>query len=306
MKERITGLALAIVLTAVTAAAQKAASSVPASTPGSSVEQLPPGDAMKLAPLQARKQLEDALAKKYSGPWSQCALLICGSADLEPASGLQVRLNGFEFSAPYKWKGLLKDQGAVQEKIVVKFSKVSDYLSIKKMPMMRTPKPVYVVGFLQAGKKDVPFHMMELLWTEQAVAQGFADAFNRLVYLAHQGGPNSREGFLLFATEAKAWRENPQKPPLPADADRERILAENAIREKDLNRAIAHYENGLLIHPMWPEAWFNTALIYGELQDYESAANSMRRYLELMPNAPDAQAAREKLVIWEDKAGGNR
>jgi hypothetical protein len=28
----------------------------------------------------------------------------------------------------------------------------------------------------------------------------------------------------------------------------------------------------------------------------------MRHYLVLMPDAPDAKAAREKVIIWEDKA----
>lgn len=301
MKRALAGITVSLILCGV-AWAQKPAAREAGPGLRISAGELPPGDAMKLTPLQARRVIEEAIAKKYYGNWSQCALLICGSADLEPASGVQVRLSGFEFSAPYAWKGILKDQGRDDAKVVVNFAKVSDYISLKKMPMMRTPKPAYVVGFIRAGQKDVPLYMMQLLWTDPTVAQKFVDAFNRLVYYAHHGGPNSREGFLVFATEAKAWRENPQKPEMPEAADRERILAENAIREKDLNRAIAHYESGLLIFPMWPEAWFNMALIYGELQDYGNAANSMRRYLELMPNAPDAQAAREKLVIWEDKS----
>jgi hypothetical protein len=260
----------------------------------------PPGAAMKLSPAEARKMLEDAINKKYVGEWAQCLMLICGKARVEPVSDVHVRLNGFEMSAPYVWTGGLK--GEDRAPVNVSFRRAPDYLLVVKMPMMRTPKPLYVVGFQRLKKADQPFLMMKLLWTNEAVAQQFADAFNRLVYYSHQGGPNSPEGFLLFAFAAKSWREAPQKPPLPDAADRERILAENAIREKDLNRAIEHYEAGLLISPMWPEAWFNTALIYGELQDYASAANSMKHYLELMPNAPDSAAAREKLIIWEDKA----
>ncbi|HUQ49078.1 MAG TPA: tetratricopeptide repeat protein [Terriglobales bacterium] len=264
----------------------------------------PPGNAMKLTPAEARAVLESTILKKYAGEWAQCLMLICGKARLEPASDVRVQMNGFEMSAAYMWTGGLK--GEDTNKVSVAFNRVPDYISVVKMPMMRTPKPLFVVGFLRAGKKDAPLHMMKLTWTDQNVAQEFADAFNRLVYHAHHGGPNSPQGRLLFASAAKSWRENPHKPALPDAADRERILAENAIREKDLNRAIAHYEAGLQLFPMWPEAWFNTALIYGELQDYGSAANSMRNYLELVPGAPDAAAAREKLIIWEDKARGNQ
>lgn len=296
---RILSGGLFVVLLVTAAAAQKAAEPRPV-RPAILQGEEPPGNAMKLSPAEARKLVEQAIQKKYAGEWSQCMMLICAKARLEPASNVQVRMNGFEMSADYVWTGGLKGEDAKRVKVV--FAAAPDYLSIKKMPIMRTPKPLYVVGFIRAGQKDAPLEMMKLLWTDEAVAQQFVDGFNRLVYYAHHGGPNSPQGFLLFAAQAKAWRENPQKPPLPDAADRERILAENAIREKDLNRAIAHYEAGLTVHPMWPEAWFNTALIYGELEDYGSAANSMRRYLELMPNAPDAQAAREKLIIWEDKA----
>ncbi|HUS19081.1 MAG TPA: tetratricopeptide repeat protein [Terriglobales bacterium] len=260
----------------------------------------PPGMAMKLSPAEARKLLEQTIQKKYVGEWSQCMLLICAKAQLEPASEVRVRMNGFEMSAPYVWTGGLKGEDRIPVK--VSFVRAPDYLVVVKMPIMRTPKPLYVVGFQRVKKTDASLHLMKLLWTNEALAQQFADAFNRLVYHSHHGGPNSAEGFLLFASAAKTWRETPQKPPLPEAADRERILAENSIREKDLNAAIEHYEAGLAISPLWPEAWFNSALIYGELQDYASAANSMKHYLELVPNAPDAAAAREKLIIWEDKA----
>jgi TPR repeat protein len=48
--------------------------------------------------------------------------------------------------------------------------------------------------------------------------------------------------------------------------------------------------------------WFNAALIAAELQDYPTAVDYMNRYLELMPDAPDARNARDQVTIWEEKA----
>ena len=54
--------------------------------------------------------------------------------------------------------------------------------------------------------------------------------------------------------------------------------------------------------PPWAAGWFNAALLYGEFGEYEYAADRMKRYLLLVPDAPDAKAAREKMIVWEEKA----
>jgi regulator of sirC expression with transglutaminase-like and TPR domain len=107
---------------------------------------------------------------------------------------------------------------------------------------------------------------------------------------------------VAFSAAARAWRENPAKPSPSREADQHRVLAENAFREKNLDSAIEHYESALEIQPMWPEGWFNLALIYSELKNYADATDRMKHYLELVPDAPDANDARTQMIIWEDKA----
>jgi hypothetical protein len=53
---------------------------------------------------------------------------------------------------------------------------------------------------------------------------------------------------------------------------------------------------------MWPEGWFNAALVAGELGEYPEAVEFMQNYLELVPDAKDAQSARDQLEIWKMKA----
>ena len=105
-----------------------------------------------------------------------------------------------------------------------------------------------------------------------------------------------------FRAKAAAWRALEVKPDISEDVRRQKLLAESYFREKDTAGAIEHYEAGVTASPVWPEGWFNLGLLYAEVGDYFHAADRMKHYLELMPNAPDAAAVRDKLIIWEDRA----
>jgi hypothetical protein len=105
-----------------------------------------------------------------------------------------------------------------------------------------------------------------------------------------------------FRAQAVAWRSLAVKPELPEEARKQRLLAESYLREKDFKGSIEHYEAGVRAWPVWPEGWFNLAALYAETGDYAYAVDRMKHYLELMPDSPDADAARDSIVIWEDKA----
>jgi tetratricopeptide (TPR) repeat protein len=104
-----------------------------------------------------------------------------------------------------------------------------------------------------------------------------------------------------FQQKAAAWRALPVKPALSDDVKRERLLAENAVSEKRFQDAVNHYEAGLKLNPMWPEGHFNAALVSAELTNYDKAVWHMRAYVELAPNAPDTEEARNQIIIWQDK-----
>ena len=108
---------------------------------------------------------------------------------------------------------------------------------------------------------------------------------------------------IAFADVVNASREKPETAPKPTDVwDKYRILAENAYKENDYISAVRNYELGVAALPTWAEGWFNAALLYAGLEQYDDAADRMRHYLILKPDARDAAAAREKLIVWEDKA----
>jgi tetratricopeptide (TPR) repeat protein len=129
-------------------------------------------------------------------------------------------------------------------------------------------------------------------------AQTFAAAFNALRAFARD--PNAP--LRTFTQRAAAWRALATKPPIPDEVRVQRMMAEDAFKANKPDEALHYYEAGVLLYPTWPEGNFNAALIAGDLGYYAAAIEHMQAYLELVPEAADAQAARDKILIWQTKA----
>jgi tetratricopeptide (TPR) repeat protein len=151
----------------------------------------------------------------------------------------------------------------------------------------------------EAGK-DLPDPLAKLEWSgnDQQTAELVANALNHLRDMAGEQGAGLRD----FSRAATAWRALATKPPIPEAVRAQRLLAETALKEKKLAQALVHYERGVELDPVWPEGRFNAALVAAELEYYDEAVEQMRAYVELAPNAPDAQDARDNIAIWQDKA----
>ena len=129
-------------------------------------------------------------------------------------------------------------------------------------------------------------------------AKNFAAALNRLHVLANDNGA----AWDQFRQQAAAWRALATRPPLPDAVRIQRIAAEDALKNNNPTAAMDYYEAGLAQYPTWPEGHFNAALIAAQLNDFTDAAEHMKSYLELTPNAPDAQAAHDQIDLWQLKA----
>ncbi len=137
-------------------------------------------------------------------------------------------------------------------------------------------------------------------WNRLESAEAFADALNVLVLKSKGIGQDA--DFERFKQKAAAWRALVTKPPLPDEAHKYLVLAANAVQEKRFADASDYYEQGLEICPLWPDAQHDVAMIDGELGNYGDAAFHMRCYVELVPGASDAEAARNQVIIWDEKA----
>jgi hypothetical protein len=249
----------------------------------------------------ARIELSRAFESAYSGKIK--LILIADNMQVNAPRDVAVDAKGFSFTGGTQWHRAPTETLLVS----VKFKDL-DYVAViekrwstpgtffylgPQAPLgSGTDNPQGVFGSIYANHAGYP------LWTDRATAQRCADALNRLIWAARD-----KEGELAsFRERIAIWQGLGAKPQLPEATNRERILAENAVREKDAVRAVAHYERGLELFETWPEGWFNLALMYAELHDYAGAVDSMNRYLALAPDAQDAPAAREQLIIWADKA----
>lgn len=107
-----------------------------------------------------------------------------------------------------------------------------------------------------------------------------------------------------FKPKAAQWRQLAVKPEMPEEAHRHQVLAENAYQAKDVPKTIAEYEAALRADPLWPEGHYNLAMLAAEIggrPGYDIAIFHMQSYLELAPDAPDARAAKDSIIVWEDK-----
>ncbi len=105
-----------------------------------------------------------------------------------------------------------------------------------------------------------------------------------------------------FAAVVADYRAANPKPAISEDVRRYQIMAEADIRAKRNEDAANAYEAALKLAPWWPEGQFDIALVLGASGRYSEAIQHMNKYLALVPDAPDARAARDKIYVW---ASGN-
>lgn len=106
-----------------------------------------------------------------------------------------------------------------------------------------------------------------------------------------------------FQVAVRSYKAAKVKPLLPEDARKFKVQAEGAVRDKDFADAVDLYAKAIKIAPWWPEGHFNRALVLAETKDFDTAIIEMKRYLALVPKAPNARAAQDKIYDWERKAG---
>lgn len=130
-------------------------------------------------------------------------------------------------------------------------------------------------------------------------ARQLADAF---FVLRNAAAKIDEEEDAHFQEAARTYRNAATKPSLPDDVRRFRVQAEGAIRDKDFDAAANLYKQGLDLAPWWPQGHFNRAIVLSETGAFSDAIVEMRRYLTLVPDAPDANAVQDKIYDWERKA----
>jgi len=110
---------------------------------------------------------------------------------------------------------------------------------------------------------------------------------------------SEQEASTLRAAMFAASSNMPTPPEMPNDAHRHVVRGELLLKQGMLDRASAEFNEALRIAPYMPKLYQNTAVIYGELKQYDRAIRQMNLYLKVAPEAPDARTAQDQITKWE-------
>lgn len=105
-----------------------------------------------------------------------------------------------------------------------------------------------------------------------------------------------------FDAVVASYHQADPKPAVTEEMRRYEVQAEAAVQDKQFDKAADLYDHALELAPWWPQAHFNRALLLESLAEYDLAIDEMQRYLKLMPDAPNARGAQDKIYAWELKA----
>ncbi len=95
-------------------------------------------------------------------------------------------------------------------------------------------------------------------------------------------------------------------PPISEEARKHAAFASFAVKEakdnKGYERAISEYISAIRLSPWWSDPYLNTALLFEQLGDHQSAYAFLKTYFVAAPNAPDRERLTTKLYELEFKA----
>ncbi|MCX8026661.1 MAG: tetratricopeptide repeat protein [Thermodesulfovibrionales bacterium] len=97
---------------------------------------------------------------------------------------------------------------------------------------------------------------------------------------------------------ARIISANPSLIELKDDARRHFLHAEVLFSNNKFEEAIEELNRASQIQPFNPQIYFNKAVVYEKVSDYSKAIENMEIYLQLNPNATNAQTIRDQIYKW--------
>jgi tetratricopeptide (TPR) repeat protein len=103
-----------------------------------------------------------------------------------------------------------------------------------------------------------------------------------------------------FQKEAKIYIALSDKPSITEEQRRFIVQANAFNNDKEYSKALDYFEKAIQVNSVsYPSCYYNMALIAAQLKRYKYAVFNMKKYLMLLPDAPDARAAQDKIYEWE-------
>lgn len=139
-----------------------------------------------------------------------------------------------------------------------------------------------------------------------AIDDAYAVAFVNALYVLKNNALNQKakvdEADASFtASLADYQKKIAANYAIPEEANRYKVQAESAVRDREFDDAADLYAKALEIAPWWAKGHFNRALILVEIGEFATAIKELKRYLLLVPDAPDARAVQDRIYELERK-----
>jgi len=102
---------------------------------------------------------------------------------------------------------------------------------------------------------------------------------------------------LLLCTVRSATLAHAQQTAVPEEARRYYVQANTLFRtaqsKTDFQQAAAMYRQALAVDPQYGNAWYNLSKVQEKLEQYDDAIASLKQFLAVSPNDPEARAAQD-------------
>ena len=138
---------------------------------------------------------------------------------------------------------------------------------------------------------------LSFLFDNSADARRFADD---LFVIQQSLGKGQEEWQARFEAKVAEYRATGIKPPVTEEQRKYIVQANARSKRKEYLDAIYLYRKVIDLDPVsYPAAYFNMALLSGQMRRYDRAIDYMKQYLMIEPDAKDARSAQDKIYEWE-------
>jgi tetratricopeptide (TPR) repeat protein len=148
---------------------------------------------------------------------------------------------------------------------------------------------------------DGGFYMPYVRFKNHLLTCGGKEIADLLFYMQHHYAVKYYEEDLeSFRSVATKYQISSEKPAMNEE-QRKLFVKGNAMNKQlDYEDALMYYEKAFSLNPVsYPEGYYNYAIIASLAEKYELAILNMKKYLLLLPNAPDGVSAQDKIYEWE-------
>jgi|GEM_PF-6385550 len=144
------------------------------------------------------------------------------------------------------------------------------------------------------------------LWSgwSQTDAQQIADALRVLVLDGRQQIDRMlATRYQKFLGLCSTYIDNKTTAPLSEEARQHQLLSQDAASRNDMDKALDEADKEVDAAPCWAQGRYDAALLEAQVGYYPVAVQNMKKYLLLRPDAPNAQAVRDQILIWNGRMG---